>query len=142
MKSKITLKNIKSYIQGNWRAVLLEYYPEGISKHIEEQYFWRIEQVKEKSPECLENKECKKCHCEIPELFLADKACENNPPCYPEMMSESEWNQFKYYNSILTSGPIIIRDLNKEETLADLMQNNPNLTKEELLYWCPEFKED
>lgn len=38
-------------------------------------------------------------------------------------------------------GPIIIRDLGKEETLADLMQNNPNLTKEELLYWCPEFKE-
>lgn len=42
----------------------------------------------------------------------------------------------------LSYGPIIIRDLSKEETLVDLMQNNPDLTKEELLYWCPEFKEE
>lgn len=95
MKAKITIPNIKSYIQGNWRAALLEYYPEGLSPHIEEQYYWRIQQVSEKSPECLENKECKKCHCTIPELFMADKACENDPSCYPKMLSEIEWCLFK-----------------------------------------------
>ena len=95
MKAKINLPNIKSYIQGNWRAALLEYYPEGLSKHLEEQYYWRIQQVQEKSPECLEKGKCKICSCDTPELFMADKACENNPPCYPEMMSELEWNNYK-----------------------------------------------
>lgn len=94
MKAKINLPNIKSFIQGNWRAALLEYYPDGLDTHIEEQYYWRIQQVAEKSPECLENKECKKCHCSIPELFMADKACENSPSCYPEMMNEEQWNKF------------------------------------------------
>lgn len=95
MKAKINLPNIKGYLQGNWRAVLLEYYPEGLDRHIEEQYYWRIQQVSEKSPECLENKECKTCHCSIPELFMADKACENNPSCYPEMMNRKNWKNFK-----------------------------------------------
>lgn len=95
MKAKINLKNIKSYIQGNWRAALLEYYPDGLDKHIEEQYYWRIQQVTEKSPECIENKKCKICSCEIPELFMADKACENNPSCYPEMMNEPLWEMYK-----------------------------------------------
>lgn len=94
MKAKINLKNIRSFVQGNWRAALLEYYPDGLPKHVEEQYYWRIQQVAEESPECLENKECKKCHCAIPELFMADKACENNPPCYPEMMSKKQWEEF------------------------------------------------
>jgi len=29
----------------------------------------------------------------------------------------------------------------EDANLADLMQNNPTLTKEELLYWLPEFKD-
>ena len=35
----------------------------------------------------------------------------------------------------------IIMDLSKEETLEELMQNNPHLTKQELLYWCPKIKD-
>ena len=35
--------------------------------------------------------------------------------------------------------PIII--FPEDANLPDLMQNNPDLTKEELLYWCPEFKD-
>ncbi len=93
MKAKINLHNIKSYIQGNWRAALLEYYPDGLSPHIEEQYYWRIKQVQEKSPECLEKGKCKICSCDTPELFMADKACEGNR--YPEMMDEYEWEKFK-----------------------------------------------
>lgn len=162
MKAKPTLSNIISYLQGNARKILLEYYPDGLDKHIEEQYYWRIKQVQEKSPECLEKGKCKICSCDTPELFMADKACEGG--CYPEMMSEEWWDVHKEINEQLElfekqnkidiekinklknkvvsiSKPIIIRDLSKEETLADLMQNNPNLTKEELLYWCPEFKE-
>lgn len=201
MKTKFNLPNIKAYIQGNWRSVLLEYYPDGLDKHLEEQYYWRISQVQEKSPECLKGK-CKICSCDTPELFMSDKACSNNPPCYPEMMSKEDWNKLKIpyggtlEENTITSGPMIIRDMGKEETfkvvlnknhfgdfvgfrsdleivmnninkysqealeeaycknqtvpiiifpenanLADLLQANPTLTKEELLYWLPEFKD-
>ncbi len=36
--------------------------------------------------------------------------------------------------------PIII--FPEDANLPDLMQANPDLSKEELLYWCPEFKEE
>lgn len=102
-KGKITLENIKNYLQGNYRKVLLEYYPDGLASHIEEQYYWRIGQVRKKSPECLEKGKCKVCSCDTPELFLADKACENNPPCYPEMMNEKEWEDFCVKESLKPS---------------------------------------
>lgn len=96
MKAKITWKNIKAYVQGNWRAFLLENFPQGIDKHIEEQYYWRISQVEKKSPECLTNEKCKSCSCSTPELFLSSKQCSNEQdPCYPPMMSEEQWEKFK-----------------------------------------------
>ena len=62
---------------------------------------------------------------------------------YKLLSKKNDTNEYMGYRVFYkndTRIPMIIRDLSKEETLADLMQNNPDLTKEELLYWCPEFK--
>lgn len=144
MKAKLNLKNIKGYLQAHYRQVLDDM--GFLDKHIYEQAEWRLSRVKEKSPNCYNSDKCVHCGCQVSSKVFEDRACEGG--CYPEMMSESEWKWFDIIEweyqednkGLVTSGPIIIRDLSKEETLADLMQNNPTLTKEELLYWCPEFK--
>lgn len=86
-----TLKNIKGFIQGHYRTLLKEIYPDALPTHIEEQFIYRCEVAKE----CLELGECKHCGCSTPEKFLSDGACENDPPCYPPMMNEKDWELFK-----------------------------------------------
>lgn len=98
---EITLKNIKAFIQGYLRKWLIDFFQKKL-EHINEQVEWRIDQVAEKSPECLINLECKICHCKIPELFYADKPCSNKEnPCYPSMRTKSEWTKFKNKNNII-----------------------------------------
>jgi hypothetical protein len=89
--AKINLKNIKAYLQGNTRSLLRSVFPDALPDHIEEQFAWRCEMAKE----CLKAGKCKVCGCSTPELFLASKACENNPPCYPEMMDKETWDKFE-----------------------------------------------
>jgi len=98
MKAKITLPNIKHFLQGYGRSFLKSF--GSLPKHIEEQYYYRIEQVKTHSLECLEQGKCKVCGCSTPELFLSSKSCENNPPCYSSFLEESDWESFKNQNSI------------------------------------------
>lgn len=69
--------------------------------HIFEQVEWRMEQVAEKSPECILDGKCKICKCTTPDLFYADKACSNKEnPCYPELMDKDSWIYFKNKSSI------------------------------------------
>jgi hypothetical protein len=91
-KHDITLKNIQAYLQGNIRMLAEQYGPEFIKMepHIREQVMFRQDIA---NPECVNNKECKECHCSIPGLFYADKTCGGE--CYPVMMNEEEWNKFK-----------------------------------------------
>lgn len=95
--SRITLKNIKGFIQGNFRRVLneMDFLPE----HVKEQAIWRLEQVKEKSPECYILDICKMpCQCQISSKVFEDRSCsgeEVGKPCYPPMMSEQEWVIYK-----------------------------------------------
>lgn len=149
MKAKINLKNIKGYFQAHYRQVLDEM--GFLDKHIIEQAEFRLWRVKEKSPECYENNICIHCGCTVDSKVFEDRACSANW-CYGEMLNKEDWELFKKQHptykkflkgksSLTESACIVIRDLSKEETLADLMQNNPSLTKEELLYWCPEFKD-
>lgn len=162
MKAKINLKNIKGYLQAHYRQVLDEF--DYLESHIKEQAEWRLYQVKKYSPECYNSDKCIHCGCQVSSKVFEDRACEGR--CYPEMMSKERWELHlsvpeattNPFNETIfdkekvkgtattipiTSGPIIVRDFSVgQETLADLMQNNPHLTKEELLYWCPEFKED
>lgn len=90
MKAKLTLSNIKGYIQAHFRQALddLDFLPE----HIKEQAQWRLKQIAEKSPECLEKDSCVICSCQVSSKVFEDRACEGN--CYPEMMTEVLWNKF------------------------------------------------
>lgn len=98
MKAKITLANIGHYLTGNFRSILRSIYPDTLPKHIEEQFEYRCIKAKE----CLDLGKCKVCGCETPQLFLSNKPCDNNPPCYPHMMTEEVWEQFKEFNKIET----------------------------------------
>lgn len=95
-KYDITLQNISAFIQGNVRAILHNYGDSfyTLSPEIQEQVIYRTSLA---NKECLENGKCK-CNCSIPELFYADKQCEDK--CYPYMMNKSDWEKFKLDNNI------------------------------------------
>lgn len=94
--AKITWKNIKKYIQGNFNKLLRKVFK--IKSHREEQYVWRMEQIKEKSFKCFEDGVCRICGCDTEGLALSDPPCEGN--CFPEIMNEIEWKQYKKINNI------------------------------------------
>lgn len=66
-----------------------------VPKHIKEQIEWRKQQVIAKSPDCWKEGHCIQCGCVISEKIKADMGCENEPYCYPEMMSKRDWKYFK-----------------------------------------------
>lgn len=92
MKTKINLKNIYAYIQGNIRYKL--YYSkykclrELIPKYIREQIGYRINSM---DKQCFINGSCKLCGCQTTHLQCADKACDK--PCYPYMLSKIKWER-------------------------------------------------
>ena len=94
MKAKINLPNIKGYLQAHYRQALDEM--GFLDKHIYEQAEWRLERVKEKSPDCYNSDNCVKCGCEVSSKVFEDRACEGN--CYPPMMSKEEWNKKEKFN--------------------------------------------
>ena len=129
MKAKINLPNIKGYLQAHYREILKDF--DFLPKHIQEQAEWRLKQVAKKSPECLENDSCKICTCQVTSKVFEDRACEGN--CYPQMMSKEQWEIYKTLPEVITNpfAPIII--IPESANMANLLQANPNLTKEELL---------
>lgn len=104
--AKITLKNIKKYIQGYIRSFVFKFrHKKYISKFAEdlkvlqphqiEQYKWRLTVM---NPKCLEEGKCVVCGCETPYLQMSSEACDGN--CYPEFKSKKEWDLFKKENKI------------------------------------------
>lgn len=67
-------------------------------RHIDEQSIWRLGQIREKSPECIQELRCKSCGCSTQEKSFEDNECEEG--CYPKMMSASRWEKFKIDNQI------------------------------------------
>ena len=98
-KPKITLKNIKAYIQGNTRMLAKELgeitrFPL-LAKHIQEQVAYR----KHLCPDCYINKECKFCGCSVPGKLYSDKSCGGGR--WEDMIYEPEkWEEFKNKNNI------------------------------------------
>lgn len=84
---ELSFHNIINYICSMWNAA----FP---PKHIREQAKWRMEQIKLKSPECFNKKECY-CGCDINFIVYQPDACEEKNTCFPELMSKKEWNNFK-----------------------------------------------
>lgn len=91
--NQINLKNIKGFIQGNYRNALKRFGQ--LPSYIEEQSRWRLHQVELKSPECFSKDECIHCGCKVSLKVFEERACSNTPACYPVMMNESEWETFK-----------------------------------------------
>lgn len=90
MKAKINLPNIKGYLQAHYREILKDF--DFLPKHIQEQAEWRLKQVAENSPECLEKDSCKECGCQVSSKVFEDRKCEGN--CYPAMMSKEQWEDY------------------------------------------------
>ena len=99
-KAKITIKNVKGFLQGNLRKLKEKILKLPLDDYIKEQIEWRAEQVAIKSPECLEKGECY-CGCTMPNKMYEDRGCEGwevgnkSGPCYPDMMNKEDWEKFK-----------------------------------------------
>lgn len=94
--SFLSVKNIFAVLQASYRSIG----GFALKPHIYEQIIWRRIQVSQKSPECWNQGYCKICGCEIIGKTMEDRKCENENPCYPEMMSEDQWKEFKKLNNI------------------------------------------
>ena len=95
---KLNLSNILNYAEAevrHWKSTsdFLKN-PE----HIDEQSIWRLSQIKEKSPECIQELRCVNCGCDINEKSFESKGCDEG--CYPPMMNKAEWTAFKRENNI------------------------------------------
>ena len=94
MEKKITLSNIKSYIEGNTKLFLstIGAQPE----HLQEQYAYRMLQCKD---DCMMTNECKECGCDTMGKIHVSKSC-NNGERFPDLMSKIDWEEFKIKNEI------------------------------------------
>lgn len=84
---QLSFHNIINYICSMWNK---QFPP----KHIKEQAEWRMQQIKIKSPECFNKKECF-CGCDINYTVFQPDACQEKNKCFPELISKTEWNEFK-----------------------------------------------
>lgn len=94
MSQKITLNNIKEFIEGNTRMLLSERGKQ--PQHLQEQYAYRILQCQN---DCAIKKECKYCGCSFPGKIYVSKSC-NNGERFPDLMNAKEWEEFKKENKI------------------------------------------
>jgi hypothetical protein len=92
-KSKINLKNIKSFLEGNFKMLLAS---AGIQQdHIKEQVAYRALICSD----CMKNGECKVCHCPLPNKFYSSESC-NKGERFPDLMSRPDWEKYKNDNDI------------------------------------------
>ena len=89
----ITLKNIKSFIDGNIKNIIHK--TVGLPEHIKEQYYYRLYLCKD---DCLESGKCKVCGCPTMLKAFTKKAC--NPDRLLDLMPGGEWLEYKKKNNI------------------------------------------
>lgn len=93
MKKKITLKNIKQYLEGN--AKMLANDVGFLAPHIAEQVAYRMLLCKD----CMIKGACQYCGCDVPGKLYVAQSC-NNGERFPDMMNLEDWNNFKKDNQI------------------------------------------
>ena len=87
-------KNIKAFFQGHLREIEEEF--GFLPTHIKEQAAWRLTKANSK---CIKEDQCYNCGCSpMKSKVLEDRGCEEG--CYPKMMGEKEWNDYKTNNNI------------------------------------------
>jgi len=89
---KITLKNIRQYLEGNSRMMLDNVGLVG--EHIQEQIAYRMLLCKG----CLIAGACEKCGCSVPGKLYVSQSC--NPDKFPDLMNEEDWCNFKETNDV------------------------------------------
>lgn len=94
MKPKITIKNIKSYIEGNSKMFLSNV---GLqAPHLQEQVAYRFLICKDT---CVAKGYCEKCGCSLPGKFYVEESC-NGGEKFPDLMSRVDWENFKKENNV------------------------------------------
>lgn len=93
MKQKITIKNIKSFLEGNIQLGLEQLNLQPL--HIQEQIAYRRLLCKD---DCAVNNQCIKCGCDFKGKTSVQQSC--NPDRFPDLMSKIEWDKFKKENGI------------------------------------------
>lgn len=91
---KITLKNIKYYIEGNIKMLGDKMYL--LPEHEKEQVAYRAMICKD---ECVKLGYCVYCGCDIPGKLYVKDSC-NGGERFPDLMPKPEWEQYKIDNEI------------------------------------------
>ena len=95
MKPKITLKNIHSFLEGNYQLILEKINIQPL--HIQEQIAYRRLICKD---DCAVENYCIYCGCDFKGKTSVQKSC-NNGERFPDLMDKKEWDEFKQNNNIL-----------------------------------------
>ena len=94
MEPKITIKNIKSYIEGNSKMFFSNV---GLqAQHLQEQVAYRSLICKDT---CVAKGYCEKCGCSLPGKFYVEESC-NGGEKFPDLMSRVDWEKFKKENNV------------------------------------------
>jgi hypothetical protein len=91
---KITLKNIKHYIEGNLKMLGDKIHL--LSEHEKEQVAYRAMICKD---DCVELGYCAYCGCDVPGKLYVKESC-NFGERFPNLMNKSDWEKFKLDNGI------------------------------------------
>lgn len=86
--------------QAFWRGKRRKLGGFDIPEYIYEQIIYRRIQVLNKSPKCWLSGNCIQCGCDVLGKTMEDRACENPPYCYPQMMKKDDWEEYKKANGI------------------------------------------
>lgn len=97
--AKLSVSNVKGFLQGEIRSFLADMDVLLPDSHIKEQAIWRLHEISEKSPQCIKNGECDVCGCDLTKVY-EDRGCAADFPCYPAMRTKEEWEKFKKENNI------------------------------------------
>lgn len=91
---KITLKNIKSFLEGNGQRLLEELQLQ--PQHIKEQIAYRRLLCKD---DCEKQNKCVYCGCDFKGKTSVKESC-NKGKRFPDLMGRIEWEEFKKRNKI------------------------------------------
>lgn len=89
---KITLNNIKNFIEGNLQMIINQ------SGFTSDSYKEQIAYRMLKCEDCLTVGKCSNCGCSLPGRFYTSESC--NKDRFPDIMSEEKWIKYKTDNGI------------------------------------------
>ena len=91
MSKKITINNIKNFIEGNTNQVLSSM---GLKP---ESFMEQVRYRKSVCLECLNAGACLRCGCSLPGRFYTEESC-NKGELFPDIMNDEDWLKFKQEN--------------------------------------------